>query len=197
MTEWLAAAIADYGAAALFMILMVNCVGVPFPTSLLMLAAGSAAAQGQMETGSILLAGIAGAIVGDQLGYALGRSLGEPALATLSRRFGLGPAIGRARVFMGRWGGASVFLTRWLFSPAGPYVNLVAGAAQMSWARFSLWGAMGEGVWVLGYMALGYAFSRHVQTLAAMLGDLTWFAVFTAAAAFLGWKAVGYLRPAH
>lgn len=197
MIEQLTGAVADYGALALFLILLVNCVGVPFPTSLLMLAAGSAAAQGQMEAGPVLLAGIAGAVAGDQLGYALGRGGGEPALSALSRRFGLGPAIGRARGFMDRWGGPSVFLTRWLFSPVGPYVNLVAGATRLSWARFTLWGALGEGVWVLGYVGLGYVFSRHVAALAQMLGDFTWFAVFGAAAAFLGWKAAGYLRAAR
>lgn len=49
-----------------------------------------------------------------------------------------------------------------------------------SWVRFTMWDIAGESVWVGIYMGLGVAFSRSVQNLADLLGDLTWMVVFGA-----------------
>jgi membrane protein DedA with SNARE-associated domain len=66
-----------------------------------------------------------------------------------------------------------VFLSRWLFSPLGPYVNLVSGAARMNWVRFSLWDLAGEAVWVALYLGAGYALAGQVTAVAEIAGNLT------------------------
>ena len=72
-----------------------------------------------------------------------------------------------------RWGGMAVFLSRWLFSPLGPYMNFVTGAAGMAWPRFALWGAAGEAVWVGLYVGLGYSLATRIEALGAILGNLS------------------------
>ena len=194
MTEALMLFVSEYGALALFVILAINCLGVPFPTSLIMLAAGSLVEQGEMALLPVLAGSIAGAVAGDQLGYLIGRFGGDRAARPLAARLKAEAAIARAEAFMQKWGGIGVFLTRWLLSPLGPYVNLVAGMTRFSWPSFSFWDFLGESLWVVGYVMLGVTFSRSVQNLASVLGSLTWFLVFAAATLFLGWKVIGFLR---
>jgi membrane-associated protein len=193
VTEALMLFVSEYGALALFVILAVNCLGVPFPTSLIMLAAGSLVEQGEMALVAVLAGSIAGAVAGDQLGYFIGRFGGDRAARPLAARLNAGVAIARAEAFMQKWGGIGVFLTRWLLSPLGPYVNFVAGMTRYSWPSFSFWDLLGESLWVVGYVMLGVTFSRSVQNLASLLGNFTWFLVFAAATLFLGWKVIGFL----
>jgi membrane-associated protein len=184
--------VADYGAIGLAVILAVNCLGVPFPASLLMLAAGALAARGDMDLWPLLGFSLAGAVVGDQGGYALGRWGGQPAIDLAARRFHAGDSAERAARFVHRWGGGGVFFTRWLLSPLGPYVNLASGAVRYPWLRFLGWGAAGEAIWVTGYVGLGHVFSSRVQQVAGFLGDFTWFLVGAALSAGLGyalWKS--------
>ncbi len=194
MTEQLMAAVGDWGALALAVILAINCVGVPFPSSLLMLAVGSLVAQGEMDLAAVLAFGVAGAVAGDQAGYFIGRLGGPPLAERLARRFRAEATLARARGFIDRWGGTGVFFTRWLLSPTGPYVNLVSGLAPLAWIRFTVAGVAGEVVWVGLYVSLGMLFSDSVQNLAAVLGNLTWFLVGLAATLALGYALVRSLR---
>jgi membrane protein DedA with SNARE-associated domain len=192
--ETLMTAVTDYGGAALAVILAINCLGVPFPTSLIMLAAGALAADGELDA-TVSFAGAAGgAFLGDQIGYWIGRLGGPPLAAAIARRFGVGAAIARAEAFGRRWGAVGVFLTRWLFSPLGPYVNLVAATGGMGWPAFALWSGLGESLWVVLYIGLGYAFADEVQALADLLGNAVWLVIAVAVAAGLGWKLFGPAR---
>ena len=57
----------------------------------------------------------------------------------------------------------------------GPPINLVAGLLGMPWLAFSLVGALGEVVWVFGFVMLGYAFSQSILAISPRLGDLPGF----------------------
>ena len=196
MTETLMRLVSDFGAPSLFVILAINCLGVPFPTSLIMLALGALAANDEISLVSFASAGIAGAVVGDQLGYGLG-SLGSRAIAERSAGIPwLAAALKRAGDFETSWGDTGIFLSRWLLSPLGPYVNVVAGMTAYSWPRFTFWAAAGEALWVAIYLGLGFAFSRSVQALADLLGSLSWMLVGTVATAVLGRKLYTTLRSA-
>ncbi|WP_181700072.1 DedA family protein [Chthonobacter albigriseus] len=197
MIDSLMTAVGSYGAPALFLILAVNCFGLPFPTSLLLLAVGAIAADGDLASSSILAWGVSGAILGDQAGYWLGRAGGRTLLAAASDRLQLGPALARAEAYSSRWGAIGVFLTRWLLSPLGPYVNLVAGAARMPWILFTVSGILGETVWVSIYMGLGLAFADSVPALADLLGNVTWFLLAAAVTALIGWKLLTWPSSEH
>jgi membrane protein DedA with SNARE-associated domain len=77
-----------------------------------------------------------------------------------------------------------VFLSRWLVSPLGPWVNLIAGATGMSALRFTLSGAAGEAVWVGLYVGLGFLFAANIGALSYVLGNAV--AAVTAAAVAIG-----------
>jgi membrane-associated protein len=184
MSDAAMAFLADYGAFALFAILALGSLGVPLPSSLALLVAGSLVARDQLDLVSIFAWGIAGAVLGDQVGYLIGR-LGSEGLA---ERLHMADTLSHARTATVRWGAISVFLTRWLLSPLGPGVNIVAGMMAYPWSRFTVWGVFGEAVWVFQFVGLGILFSRSILAVADILGDLTWFLVFAVVAGLLGLK---------
>lgn len=194
MIDQLLAWLSLYGVPALFIILVVTSAGIPFPDTLLLLAVGSFVAQGEMKLWPVLVVGSAGAIIGDQIGYCLGRWGGRRLVRRVTDRFGGAEKIKQAEGFSKRWGGAGVFFSRWLVGPLGPWINISSGITAYPWPRFIFWDVLGEVLWIVLYVMLGYVFSDRVQDLAELLGNLTWVIVGVIAATILGWKLFQYFR---
>ncbi len=172
MTEDLLALVPQYGPPLVALATFLSCLALPVPSSLLMLTAGAFAAAGDLALADTALLALTGAILGDQTGYLIGTT----GSAALWRRLSDGSSAAvalRAAALAERWGGTGVFLSRWLFSPLGPYVNFAAGAAGIGWLRFTLWGAAGETVWVTLYVGLGYGFAANIEALGSLLGNLS------------------------
>jgi len=87
-----------------------------------------------------------------------------------------------------------IFLSRWLVTPLGPWLNVTSGIAEYSWSRFLLWDLLGNLFGVVLFVTLGYFFSGQVQAMADILGDLPWIILGFVVSVILGWKIVQYLR---
>jgi membrane-associated protein len=194
MNDQLLAAVSQYGAPALFGIVIIAAIGVPLPITLLLIVAGSMIAQGAMNLWwAIGLAG-AGAILGDQAGYAIGRWGGPAVAAKLSRLFGKRASIETMEAKAKAWGGPGIFITRWLLSPLGPWINLASGATGYPWHRFLFWDILGELTGAVVYISLGRFFSDRVMALFGVLGDVTWAIAALLAAVIFGYQLLKYLR---
>ncbi|MDQ2089098.1 DedA family protein [Marimonas arenosa] len=173
MSEALFQLLAAHGVPLLALTTLASCLALPVPSSLMMLAAGAFAASGDLGLATTATAALIGALIGDQLGYLVGRR-GQARLDRLITAYPRRAAVlTRARGLLQRRGGIGVFLSRWLFSPLGPYVNFAAGAAGVTWARFTFWGAAGEIVWVSLYVGLGYAFADNLAAAAEFSSDIS------------------------
>lgn len=175
MTDWLLALVPSYGLWLLAAVTFCSCLALPIPASILMLAAGGFVAAGDLELFATLGAAAAGGIAGDQLGFWAGRWLGAPVLTRLRRDPAREKLLGRAVAMMDQRGAIGVFLTRWLFSPLGPWVNLTAGSTGFSWRRFTLAGVAGEAVWAGLYVGMGYGFAGNIEAASEMLGSVLGF----------------------
>ena len=198
MTEQILALAVAWGLPFLAFSAGMTCLGVPIPSSLLLLAAGSLAASGDFSLAGVFGAALSGAIAGDQVGYLLGRRAGARLLERLATRPSAHALVEKARGFVRRGGIRGVFLTRWLLSALGPYVNLIAGAMNMSWLRFSLAAVAGEIVWVGLYVGLGAAFSAHVVQIADIASNASAFLGAAVVVVLLGrylWSAMRNARP--
>lgn len=194
VADQLISLVQEHGALALAIVLMGSCLGLPVPSSLVMMALGSFIEQEGLEALPYFVIGLSGAVVGDQTGYVIGR-LSTDQVEQMSRRFGwLNAALARAEAFQSRWSDVGVFLSRWLFSPLGPWINIYAGLTRYSWFRFSIFGILGELLWVAIYLGLGMLFSSSVTALGDILGSLTWFLASAVIAAALGWWLVSIAR---
>ncbi|HEX9858199.1 MAG TPA: DedA family protein [Paracoccaceae bacterium] len=172
LTEALLALVPEYGATLVFAATLLSCLALPVPSSLVMLAAGAFVASGDLSAPAVLAAAFTGAVLGDQAGYWLGRCGGAPLWDRLRRRSGTAQALERAEAQLQERDLVAVYLTRWLFSPLGPYVNLLGGATRMNWLRFSLADLAGEATWVAVYVGLGIGFAAQVEAMGAALGNL-------------------------
>lgn len=194
MNDQLLSLVSQYGAPALFGIVAIAAVGLPLPITLLLLIAGSMISQGAMNLWLTICAAGAGSILGDQAGYAIGRWGGPATIAKLSRFFGKKADIGAIEAKVRAWGGPGIFITRWLLSPLGPWVNLASGTVRYPWHRFLFWDALGELTSVWLFISLGRIFSDRIVSLDGVLGDVTLAAAALAAAAILGYRLFAFLR---
>ena len=172
MTQWLLTLVPEWGALLVGLVNFLSCIALPVPASLVMLAGGAFSAAGDLDPGQLWGAALAGALAGDQAGYLIGRTLGPRALPHLHRRRRTAALVDRATAWLDRRRLPAIFLSRWLVSALGPYMNFAAGAMRMNWLGFTLPGVAGECLWVSLYLGLGWAFSAHVQALGAALGNL-------------------------
>jgi membrane-associated protein len=193
-TDYLLSALGIYGVPVLFAALLVGSIGVPLPASLLLLAAGSFVAQDELALWPVLGMAAAGAILGDNIGYVLGRWGGRRMANRLSRLVGGQDLLAQAEASLKRWEGAGVFFSRWLLTPLGPFVNIMSGLRRYSWPRFAVYCVTGEALWVLLYVTLGRSFSDRVLAMSDFFGAFTWAIVGLLVLAVLGWKLFTYLR---
>jgi membrane protein DedA with SNARE-associated domain len=160
----------------------------------LLLVAGSFVEQGDMKLWQVLALAIAGSVVGDNVGYLIGRWGGRRLVARLTRRFGGEVRLKSAEAWLRRREGGGIFITRWLLTPLGPFVNLTSGATGYPWPRFLLYDLLGEALWVVLYVLLGIFFSDSIEDMSDVLGDFTWAAVGLLFALVLGWVLLRQLR---
>jgi len=193
ITDQLLAALLVYGLWLLFAIVAIASVGVPFPVTLMLVVAGSFVEQGEMKLWEVITVASGAAVLGDQIGYGLARWRGRRVVLAVARRFGDGGVL-KAEEFTRRWGGTGIFLSRWLVTWLGPWLNVTSGMARYPWRRFLFWDVLGEVLWVALYVMLGRLFSDRVQELMDLLGNLGWLNLGLFFAAVLGWKTVQYLR---
>lgn len=195
VTDQLLAALSLYGLPMLFGVIVVAAAGIPLPISLMLVAAGSFVELGEMKLWQVIAVASAAAVLGDQIGYTLGRWGGRRVVARITRRKNAHARIAQAERFAKRWGGAGIFFSRWLVTPLGPWLNLTSGMAAYPWASFFFWDVSGEVLWVVLYVMLGKFFSGRVQALVEILGNLAWVIVGLIFAVILGWHLLRYVRP--
>ncbi|MDT5156164.1 MAG: hypothetical protein QOC99_554 [Acidobacteriota bacterium] len=194
LSDYLLSTLGVYGLPVLFGTLLVGCMGVPTPASLLLLVAGSFVEQGDMKLWPVLLLASAGAILGDNVGYALGRWGGRRLALRLSSWVGGEERLKSAEDWLRRHEGAGIFFSRWLLTPLGPVVNITSGLTRYPWPRFLLYDIAGEALWVVLYVLLGKFFSDEVEAISGFLGDFVWMIVGLLFVAVLGWYLFRYFR---
>lgn len=196
MTETLLTILPDYGAYLLLLVTLLSCLAMPIPASVMMIAAGGFAMAGDLTLWHVALGALAGAILGDQLGFHIGR-LGTGHVERMEAKGGKQAyALKKATAFTRQRGIWAVFFSRWLVSPLGPYVNFTAGAAKMGWIAFTLGSITGEATWVAIYVGMGAGAMDQVVYLWPLVRDGIGFNAAVAVAVLLGLR-LWHLHRAH
>ena len=138
-----------YGLLALFLIVMFESGGVPLPGETALIAAAIFASQGDLDIAEVIAVAAAAAIIGDNLGYWLGRTAGR----TVLERFGRiqrwsKPSLQWSERFFQRHGGKTVFIGRFV-AVLRVTAAWMAGVSHMRWWRFFLWNAAGGICWAV------------------------------------------------
>jgi membrane protein DedA with SNARE-associated domain len=165
MADFLLTQVINYGAPILGAIVFLAALGIPFPGTLVMIAAGAFSREGFLPWHTTGLIAWACVVIGDCLGYAIGHYARGPLL----RRLGKSEQWARADSFFQRWGGLSVFLTRFLITGIASPVNVIAGMGTISFRTFLFYDVSGEAIWVFGYGGLGYLFGSQWEVVSEFI----------------------------
>jgi membrane protein DedA with SNARE-associated domain len=155
-----------YGYGAIFLIVMIESAGIPMPgETILVSAAAYAGTRHALDIRFVIAAAAAGAIVGDNIGFWVGREFGEPLLEKWGHLIGLDARKRMlGRFLFDRYGGSIVFLGRFV-ALLRAFAALLAGANGLAPWRFFIFNAAGGIIWAT--MHLGEAARRARKSRAA------------------------------
>ena len=165
----------NYGYEAVFALVGLESIGVPLPgETALITAALYAATTHHLSIGIVVAVAAAGAIIGDNIGFTLGRWGGYPIL----RRYGKYIRFDERRLKIGRYifqqhGGKVVFIGRFI-AVLRTYAAFLAGTNRMAWPRFLVFNAAGDITWAcavgLAYYYIGSAVKNVRGPLDIVIG---------------------------
>lgn len=156
MHETINRLVASYGYALLVVLVGLESFGIPLPGETALVTSGAFAALGRLNIAGVIIAAAAGAILGDNAGYWLGRKGGIALVHRYGRHVGLDDAkLQRVHGFFERHGAKTVFFGRFI-SLLRVTSAWLAGISHMSWWRFLFWNAAGGIVWAAGFGVLAY-----------------------------------------
>ncbi len=163
--------IAGYGYYAVFLVIMLESAGVPMPgETVLVSAAIYAGTRHGLDIGLVVLAAAAAAILGDNLGFWIGRRYGQVVLTRYGPKVGLDErkqALGR--YLFRRHGGIIVFFGRFV-ALLRTYAALLAGANGLRPLIFLCWNAAGGIVWSCLFGFGGYLLGKGLERIAGPVG---------------------------
>jgi membrane protein DedA with SNARE-associated domain len=138
-----------YGLIALFLVVMLESGGLPLPGETALVAAAIFASQGKLNIVEVIAVAAAAAIIGDNLGYWVGRTGGRKVLARYGplRRWSE-RVLPWSERFFARHGAKTIFLARF-FSVLRVTAAWIAGISRMHWWTFFLWNAAGGICWAV------------------------------------------------
>jgi membrane protein DedA with SNARE-associated domain len=182
--EWLS----SYGYLVVFLLVMIESIGVPVPGETALIGAALyAGTTGKLEIEWVIAVAIAGAIIGDNIGFSIGRYGG----AKLLLRYGHKIRLDEGRLKIGIWlfrrhGGKVVFWGRFV-SILRTWAAFLAGANHMQWPRFLFFNAAGAIVWATAFGVVYYVFGDAIRRLSTAI-DITFGVVGLAlVVAFVVW----------
>ena len=150
----------DYGLVLLFVLVALESTGVPLPGETALIAASVLASQGHYSIVAVIVVATAGAIVGDNAGYWIGRKGGRALLRRIPYlRDYFARILPPAERFFERHGAKAVFFGRFV-SILRVTAAWLAGISHMPWWRFLFWNAAGGVVWATAFGVVAYYSGR-------------------------------------
>jgi membrane protein DedA with SNARE-associated domain len=151
------------GYPAVFLFVTGECMGIPMPGETGLLIAAAAAGTGKMFNIYLVIAVAAsGAIIGDTLGYWIGRKGGRKVVLRLMKRLGVKlEHLEKAERFFTKHGGKAVFFGRSV-SYLRVLTALLAGVSHMYYPRFLLYNALGGIAWAIVFGMAGFYFGKNL-----------------------------------
>jgi membrane protein DedA with SNARE-associated domain len=169
LSHHIIALIEHFGVPALFLSVAFEALGAPLPGESAIIVAATAAAKGELHIGAVVVAAFLAAILGDNVGYLIGRFGGRRVVLRLAHLGHVDSMLGWGERFFDQHGGKTVFLARWT---AGLRIfgAWIAGMTHMPWKTFFFWNAAGGITWVTATVLAGYFFSGSVARIEAWFG---------------------------
>ena len=149
--------------------------GLPLPgETVLMFASFLAHKDASLKIYWVIVVGTGAAVLGDNIGYFLGRHFGDTLIRWAKKVFHLDDDdVRAAKDLICRHGGRTIYFSRFIFglrTIAGP----VAGSLDMQWKRFLKFNVLGAATWVSVMSLTGYAFANEFESLLGYIEKASW-----------------------
>ncbi len=179
--------IESYGYAAVLVVIALESSGLPLPgEAMLVTASIYAGTTHGLSIVWVIVAAAAGAIIGDNVGFLVGRELGLPLLKRYGGRVGLDKQkLKLAQYLFQKHGGKIIFFGRFI-AVLRAFAALLAGANRFPWRRFLVFNATGGIVWATLYGTAAYLFGRSIHRIVGPVGIVL--GILALGAAVVGWR---------
>ena len=185
-----------YGYPALGLTLLLGAIGLPLPDGVATTIAGSLASQGRINWFWAATIAVTASLLGDAVGYGLGRLLSGKFLERHGYWLGLTAARRlRAQSLFNRWGLLTVFITRTFMSYLSSIASVLAGVSHYRLPKFLATALVGRLVWTAGYFGLGYGIGGDWEAATSFLTNLSTLVLLLALLAAAGAVASGRFAP--
>jgi membrane protein DedA with SNARE-associated domain len=170
-----------YGYPAVFIAIGVEGFGSPAPGQTLLIAGAIDAVDGSLSIVMLVLLAMLATVLGNSLGYLIGRLGGRPLL----RKLPISEArLARVEALFERYGGAFILLARFVDGPR-QLNGIMAGMLEMPWWRFSLWNLLGAMIWVAVWGLGTWWLDRDIGAILAVVERIEPLAIALAVATLL------------
>lgn len=154
-----------WGYLAVGGLLFVEDFGVPVPGETILIAASVYAGAGRLNMVAVVVIAVVAAVLGDNVGYAIGRYGGHRLVDRYGKYVLLPPErVAKAEKFFTRHGGKIVTIARFV-DGLRQANGIIAGMTLMPWLRFLAFNTLGAVLWVGTWATVGYFAGQHVDTL--------------------------------
>jgi membrane protein DedA with SNARE-associated domain len=171
--SWLVNTIGQLGYAGIVCLMFLESSFFPFPSEVVIPPAGYLASKGQMNIAAVIFMGILGSILGALFNYWLSLKVGRPFFRKYGKYFLVSPrSLDKADAYFRDHGHISTLIGR-LLPGIRQYISLPAGMARMNLFQFSLFTALGSGIWVIVLAVVGYAVGSNEELLNQYLHRIT------------------------
>jgi len=168
--EWIVDLFARYGYAVVFVGVLLENAGLPVPGETVLLAGAALSHFGRLSLPWVILAATGAAIIGDNIGFLIGRRVGRGLVERHGSRIGLTPRrLAQFDRFFTLHGAKTVFIARFI-TGLRVFGALLAGASGLRWPRFLFYNATGAIVWSTAIGLLGYALGNSWAALERVVG---------------------------
>ena len=139
--------------------------GVPVPGETVLIAAALYAGAGRLNVVVVGIVALVAAVLGDNIGYLIGRLVGREAILRWGRYvFLTQDRMEKAEGFFTRQGGKIVVVARFI-EGLRQANGIVAGITEMAWIKFLFFNALGAALWVGLWVTVGYSSGTHINTI--------------------------------
>ncbi len=163
--------------------------GVFFPGEVAVLLGGVAASQGSVSIALVVIAACLGAVLGDQVGYLVGREWGETVLRRIPDRLLDEDRLQKGRAYVRRLGAKGVILGRWT-AALRALVPGLAGMSRMSYPRFLIANVIGGVGWATLVAVVGYLAGNSYKKVESALGSVSYVLLGLIVVGFITWHVV-------
>ena len=162
--------VAQVGLPLMALLIAGESMGVPLPGETALITAAILAGRGKLDIVAVIALGATAAIVGDNIGYLIGRRGGRRLLLRVPRlRPHAERLLAAGEPFFARHGPKAVFLGRW-FAGLRIAAAWLAGINRMRWPSFLFWNATGGVAWAVTVGLLAYLLGHSAETLLKTAG---------------------------